>query len=208
MSESGLPSLSVRERQLLKLAAGGYTNTAIANQLGITESTVSTYWRRIRTKIGSSSRTELVAKVLRGEMEQTVGALRAEHLAHESAETASSEFYRALIEHAPDAILIISSGGQIRVANDAAADLFGWEPDALHGRHISDLVPPRYREIHGLHMKDFIEAPNRREMGDHMSTYALHRSGAEFRIAANLAAVGEGQETAFICIIRYLQSPK
>src|SRR5262245_36101632 len=44
--------LSERERQLIELAAEGHTDASIANELGISEATVSTYWGRVRIKIG------------------------------------------------------------------------------------------------------------------------------------------------------------
>ena len=53
-----------REAQVLSLAAEGMTDKQIASELGISLATVDTYWRRIRTKFGSSSRTEAVARAL------------------------------------------------------------------------------------------------------------------------------------------------
>jgi len=40
--------LSVRERQVLSLAARGETDQGIANRLGISPATVNSYWVRIR----------------------------------------------------------------------------------------------------------------------------------------------------------------
>jgi len=53
-----------REAQVLSLAAEGMTDKQIASELSISLATVDTYWRRIRAKFDSTSRTEAVAKAL------------------------------------------------------------------------------------------------------------------------------------------------
>jgi PAS domain S-box-containing protein len=206
-----IPDLSAREGQLLELAAAGLTDTAIANKLGISEATVSTYWGRIRSKIGPFSRTELVAKTIRRKSQEVVSALREENhrlsqqLKVEAGEAGGHNFYKQLIEHAADAILIVSKEGLIEMLNDTAADLFGWSPEELVGKHISTLLPDRYRMIHGMHIRNYISAPVKRTMGDHLATPALHRSGAEIQVAASLSAVTEGDDTSVICIVRAVE---
>lgn len=63
LSDSSLSGFSPREAQILKLAVSGYTNAGMANLLGITEATVSTYWNRIRSKVGLRSRSEILLSV-------------------------------------------------------------------------------------------------------------------------------------------------
>ena len=53
-----------REQQILELAAEGLTDKEIARELGISVDTVDTYWRRIRHRLGTSSRTAAVATAL------------------------------------------------------------------------------------------------------------------------------------------------
>jgi len=47
---------------VLQLAARGYTDEMVANELGIQCGTVNSYWVRIRGKLGNLSRSELVAQ--------------------------------------------------------------------------------------------------------------------------------------------------
>jgi DNA-binding CsgD family transcriptional regulator len=54
-----IEKLSNRERQILALAASGYLDKQIAVQLGVTGNTLSTYWRRIRLKLGNAHRVTL-----------------------------------------------------------------------------------------------------------------------------------------------------
>lgn len=208
MAEGGQTALSVRESQLLKMAAGGFTDVAIANKLGISEATVKTYWRRIRTKIGPYSRTELVATVLKSEMGRAVNAIREESLRQQDGSSAQHSLYKQLLENAPDAILIVSKDGAINMMNESAPSMFGWTQDDLYGKHISVLLPERYRAAHAEHVEEFVESPSKREMGEHMATSAVDKEGREFPIAASLASVGEGDEMHVICIVRSLRWKK
>jgi DNA-binding CsgD family transcriptional regulator len=52
-------SFTPRERQILARLPGGATYQAIARQLGISTHTVDTYMRRLRSKTGSTNRTQL-----------------------------------------------------------------------------------------------------------------------------------------------------
>jgi two-component system, NarL family, nitrate/nitrite response regulator NarL len=57
-------NLSPREHQIVGLVACGYTNHAIASELGISLWTVSTYMRRIFAKLNVRSRAAMVAAVV------------------------------------------------------------------------------------------------------------------------------------------------
>ena len=54
--------LSEREHTVLSFAAQGYTDEMVAHELGIKRGTVNSYWIRIRGKLGTLSRSELVAR--------------------------------------------------------------------------------------------------------------------------------------------------
>ena len=206
MAEIGQTSLSERERQLLSFAASGLTDTAIANRLGISETTVKTYWRRIRTKVGRFSRTEIVATVLRTELECAVNAILEDSRKHIGRDAALGKFYKRLIDQAPDAILLVSPDGVIKMLNEAAATLFGWSRDELRGRHISALIPDRYRSAHLAHVEQYIESPKKGPMRDHLATHGLHRSGEEITVDAALAPLSDGDEEFVICVVRDMQN--
>ncbi len=54
-----------REQQVLQLMAEGFTNKAIANQLGISQHTVKFHVNSILTKLNAQSRTEAVVQATR-----------------------------------------------------------------------------------------------------------------------------------------------
>ena len=211
MSQGQHNALSEREKQLIKLASEGFIDTAIANQLGISEATVSTYWGRIRVKLGPHSRTELVAIVLRQESEFVIAALREENenLAKqirlefgEYGDHRSANFYQDLIEIAADAIFVVSQKGIIENLNQSAADLFGYEKAELRNQSISKLVPERFRMVHDIHRTGYFLEPSKRKMGEHSSTIALHKSGREFLIAASLSSIKVESGYNVLCIVR------
>ncbi len=58
----GRAALSPRERQVLRLMAGGKTNREIADDLGVGEETVKTMVSRVFAKLGARRRAEAVAE--------------------------------------------------------------------------------------------------------------------------------------------------
>ncbi len=60
------PLLSPRERAIAKLIAQGLPNKIIGDKLGISPWTVATYIRRIFAKIGVTSRSAMIAALMRG----------------------------------------------------------------------------------------------------------------------------------------------
>ena len=64
---------------MLRLASNGLTDQQIAHALGIRVSTVTTYWVRIRGKVGQLSRAELISASVRQRSQETVNELRTEN---------------------------------------------------------------------------------------------------------------------------------
>ena len=60
----GGSALSSREREIVLLAARGLTDKEIKRRLGVSTSTVATYWKRIRDKLDTVNRAEAIAKLL------------------------------------------------------------------------------------------------------------------------------------------------
>lgn len=73
--------LPERESQVLSLAAQGLTDKQIAADLGISQETVGTYWRRILLRFGAASRTEVVAKLAESEAKGRIEQAEAQRVA-------------------------------------------------------------------------------------------------------------------------------
>jgi PAS domain S-box-containing protein len=109
---------------------------------------------------------------------------------------------RALIDHAPDAMLVVTRDGTITMASRRVRDLFGYDPDGLAGRPIEDLLPEQARKEHRAHRGAFIEMPQPREMGSDRPLSAVRADGSEFPVEVSLAPVGEGEQLEVIAAVR------
>lgn len=205
-----IEKLTLRERQLIRLASEGHTDTSIANRLAISPSTVKTYWERIRTKVGPYSRPELIAHIVRADAEAQIADLRTQNQIlldelqrlNQSSPSDGDAYYRQLIEDAPDAILIVGTKGLIEGANMEAEILLGYSEEELTGMHIKQLVPERLRPTHIEHMSHYLAEPHKMDMGAHHATPALHRTGHEVYISASLAPIETPHGRKVMCIFR------
>ena len=86
--------------------------------------------------------------------------------------------FRALLEAAPDAMVVADKAGRMVLVNTQTERLFGYRRDELLGRKIEMLVPERLR---GQHPGNLTEArvPS---METDLATYGLRKEGREFPI--------------------------
>ena len=64
-AEDSLLSLTDRESDVLRLVAKGYSNKAVARELGITISTVKTHLRNIFRKLDVEDRAQVIIKAIK-----------------------------------------------------------------------------------------------------------------------------------------------
>lgn len=129
-------SLSPRERQLLVMATNGLTDQAIANELGISLATVSTYWGRVRIKYGPLGRTEIVARYLRALMNRATAELRA-----------SESRMRTVLEALPVGVFLADAEGRPIYVNSAYTDIAGRDEASLRQEGLASLVFPGDRPL-------------------------------------------------------------
>ncbi|MBS1718650.1 MAG: PAS domain S-box protein [Armatimonadetes bacterium] len=208
-----ITSLSERELQLLKLAARGKTDQAIANMLGISLATVGTYWGRIRSKIGQFNRTELVAVYLRFQSRLEIDNLRQENRqlindlstsrvsANEMAH--SVDILRRTLDSCPSPTLIANLEGKILYVNQQTAALFGYSASEMEGRQVEDLMPSRFHKAHVDHRNHFAQRPQKMQMGEHLALLGKHKDGTEFPLAI-LIEGGAPSDRIAICFLQAL----
>ncbi|MGH2704482.1 MAG: PAS domain-containing sensor histidine kinase [Actinomycetota bacterium] len=89
--------------------------------------------------------------------------------------------FRALLESAPDAMVIVGNDGRIVLVNRQAELLFGYERADLLGQPVEVLVPHRFRRGHGEHRASYFHGPAVRPMGAGLQLYGLRRDDTQFR---------------------------
>ena len=94
---------------------------------------------------------------------------------------------RALLETAPDAMVIIDQTGTIQLVNAQTERLFGYQREALVGKKVEMLVPERLRGGHVGHRESYFTAPKVRGMGAGRELAGRRKDGTEFPIEISLS---------------------
>ncbi|MEA2554537.1 MAG: hypothetical protein QOJ65_2713 [Fimbriimonadaceae bacterium] len=144
-------TLSQREDEVLKLASTGLTDQQIANVLRIRVSTVTTYWVRIRGKVGQVSRAEMIAQSVRQGSQAAMNDLKTENaklraelgqkLTSEADAVRSACILRACLDQVSSGLLVVRPDGGVAVSNKPAEELLGVGDKQLEGLCIQDLIP-------------------------------------------------------------------
>jgi two-component system, LuxR family, sensor kinase FixL len=103
----------------------------------------------------------------------------AEKLAEENLRDSEAR-YRAIVETALDAIIIIDEAGQIQSVNPACERLLGYSPAELVGRNVSIIMPDPHRSAHDGYLSAYLKTGNAKIIGIGREVQPQRKDGSLF----------------------------
>ena len=110
--------------------------------------------------------------------------------------------YRALLEAAPDAIVVVDQTGTIILVNEQTESLFGYRRDELIGQPAEILVSEHFRGQHSDSHSRFLTAPPERPTVAGLDLFGLRKDGSEFPAEIRLSPLDTEQGTMVSSAIR------
>jgi PAS domain S-box-containing protein len=112
--------------------------------------------------------------------------------------------WRAIVNSAVDAIIVIDATGRIESFNPAAERLFGYgEPDVV-GRNVSILMPSPDREQHDGYLARHLRTGEARIIGKGREVTGQKRDGVTFPLHLSVGAMSEHGEPKFVGMLHDL----
>src|SRR5579872_643757 len=125
-----------------------------------------------------------------------------EQLPSNDRELVAADFYRALIDAAPDAVVVVDQRGIIVLANRRCVALLGWAQADLVGRPLEVLVPPELRDLHVKDRAAYSAKPRTRPMAMGRALSALRADGTQVPVDISLSPIEAPGATVVMAAIR------
>ena len=161
------------------------------------------------TRGGQRVTVSLSATPIRGSTGEPVGAVMTTRdlTAQRQAERAlgrSEARWRAIIETAVDAIILIDRRGRVESFNPAAEKMFGYAADEVIGRNVSMLMPEPYASEHDHYLRRYQMTGERRIIGIGREVTARRKDGTTFPAHLSVGELAIEGERMFTGIVRDL----
>jgi PAS domain S-box-containing protein len=116
--------------------------------------------------------------------------------------------YQALLESAPDAMIVVDAEGKLVFVNRQVEVLFGYGSGDLLNKEVEILLPERYRLRHKELRKAYFNEPRMRKMGSGVELYGRRKEGSEFPVDISLSPLITEEGTFIAGAIRDISNYK
>ena len=120
---------------------------------------------------------------------------------------ASEKKFRAILDTATDAVLIIDENHKIALFNNAAKNIFGYSRSEVLGKDLDILIPSQ-EGYHYRFLKNFLESRSPKTRGRTLHLKALRKGGEEFPVEIGLSKFEMEGDFTFTAIIRDITTQK
>lgn len=120
----------------------------------------------------------------------------------------AEEKFQALLEAAPDAMVIANEAGEIVLVNVQAERVFGYDRQELLGQPVEILMPERFRVRHADHRTRYLSDPKIRPMDRGLELYGRRKDGTEFPAEISLGPIDTEEGTIVSIATRDITSRK
>jgi two-component system CheB/CheR fusion protein len=114
----------------------------------------------------------------------------------------AEERFRAFVEAAPDAMIIVDAEGKIQLINGRVETMLGYSREELLGKSHEILVPPAVRERHTEHRLNYMKKPKARSMGTGLELFAVCKDGRQLPVEISLSPIQTGDGVLVSASIR------
>jgi len=97
--------------------------------------------------------------------------------------------FRATVESAPTAIVMVNQVGSIVLVNAETERLFGYDRDELLNKKVEVLIPGRFHSAHPGLRSQYFASPEARRMGAGRDLFGVRKDGSEFPVEIGLNPV-------------------
>ncbi len=111
----------------------------------------------------------------------------------------SEERFRAMVEAAPTAMLVVNAAGDIVRINRQVEELFGYRRQELIGQSVEVLMPARFRAEQPALREKFFRNSIPRDMEAGLELFAVRKDGSEFPVKIGLSPIESAEGRAVIC---------
>jgi two-component system sensor kinase FixL len=108
----------------------------------------------------------------------------------------------AVMEAAVDGIIVIDATGYVQTYNKACERIFGYGAAEVIGRNVKMLMPSPDHERHDSYLDNFKRTGVRKIIGIGREVTGLRKDGTTFPMDLSVAEVHQGDDRAFVGIIR------